>query len=255
MESLFSALTSKYAPGSEALAITGSYARGDAHAFSDIDLLCFVAVSPGLERERYHLEYLNGRLVSISAVTFEEKYNQISRPETAIYAVPGLRQCLPLWDPQKKLQQLKEAAQNFNWAPLQPAADRYASEELMGFAEEVHKILGALDRRDESSASYALLGLVSGLSRAVAVQKGLMIETENGFFDQVQAAAGAQSPWTRAFRLAAGLEYPSTGMPLFASRAKAGLDLYVKTADLLSASIQTADRPVIETTLALIISR
>ena len=68
---------------------------------------------------------------------------------------------------------LQKAAYEFEWSPLQPAADEFAAEEIMGNAEEVHKILNGLARGHESTVLYATWGLVKNMLEAVAVQKGL----------------------------------------------------------------------------------
>ena len=57
----------------EALALTGSHARGEATAHSDVDLLRFTQAEPTIERERYHLWLLDGRLVSVSTTTISAK--------------------------------------------------------------------------------------------------------------------------------------------------------------------------------------
>ena len=145
-------------------------------------------------------------LVSLSTTTVDAKRAELSRPETAIWAVPGLRQARILLDRDGALAALLREAQAFRWEPLQPAADAYASYNVMGLAEEVHKVLGALEGADESAALNATWGLVAGLARAVIVQRGVLIRTENAYFLQAQEAAGLESAWSRAFRVAAGFE-------------------------------------------------
>jgi hypothetical protein len=123
---------------------------------------------------------------------------------------------------------------------LQPAADAYASYELMGLAEEVHKVLGALAKGDEAMALYGTWGLVGGLWRAVTVQRGVVIRTENSYFQQAQEAAGLDSAWSRAFRIAVGLE-----MVPVTARADAALCLYHETVTLLAPALQPQHLAVI----------
>jgi hypothetical protein len=225
--------------------LTGSYARGDATEFSDVDLVRYVTTLPEADTDRYTLAWREGWLVSLSCATVAGKRDELARPETAIWAVPGLRQARLLLDGDGSLAALLDEAHTFCWEPLQGAADAYASYELMGLAEEAHKVLAGLRRGDEALALYGTWGLVLGLARAVATQRGVLIRTENAFFQQVQETVGATSAWAAAFRQAAGFEVAA---PL--ERAAAGLRLYQATAALFAPIVRPAHRPVIEATLA-----
>jgi hypothetical protein len=225
--------------------LAGSYARGDASPYSDIDLIRFTPILPGEDGDRYILAYREGYLVSLSTTTVGAKREQLNRPETAIWAVPGLRQARILLDRNGALAALLREARDFRWEPLQPAADVHASYELMGLAEEVHKVLGALEGADESAALNAMWGLVAGLARAVIVQRGVLILTENAYFLQAQEAAGLESAWARAFRVAAGFDaIPASVSPVMA-RADAALRLYHETVTLLASALQPQHLAVI----------
>ena len=225
--------------------LAGSHARGDATPHSDIDLIRFAAVLPESEADRYALAYREGWLVSLSTTTVDAKRTELSRPETAIWAAPGLRQARVLLDRDGALAGLLDEARDFQWEPLQPAADAYASYNVMGLAEEVHKVLGALAKGDEAVALYGTWGLVAGLLRAVTVQRGVLIRTENSYFQQAQEAAGLDSAWSRAFRIAVGLE-----MATAVTRAAAALRLYQETATLLAPALQRQHLDVIRGALA-----
>ncbi len=230
--------------------LTGSHARGDATPFSDVDLVRFVPTLPEADEARYTLIWRDGRLISLSCATVTAKLAELARPETAIWTVPGLRQARLLLDRDGSLAALLQAAHNFRWEPLQPAADAYASYELMGLAEEAHKVLAGLHAGDPMLALYGASGLVFGLARAIAIQRGTLICTENTFFRQVQAAVGEQSAWTNAFRRAIGLEMAPPGVTAALWRAQWSLRLYAETATLLTAILQPQHRPVIQGTLA-----
>ena len=234
--------------------LTGSHARGDATRYSDVDLLRFVADLPPEEAGRYTLLHRGGWLVSVSTTTIAAKRAELARPETAIWAVPGLRQARILLDPDAALAALHREAMAFEWAPLQDAANAYASYTVMGDAEEVHKILAALARGDESATLYGTLGLVLGLARAVAVQRGLLIQTENAYFRQVQEAVGPGSAWTRYFRLAAGFDASRSAGSAEPARERglAALGLYRETVTLLRPILRPAHHDVIQATLAAI---
>jgi len=233
----------------EAIALTGSVARGQATPFSDVDLLRFTVEPPENSHERYALYQREGFLVSVSTATIDEKRRELAAPQTAIWAVPGLRQARILVDKRGALAALKREADAFVWQPLQAAADVYASRQLAGYAEEVHKLLGALARNDESAMVYAAMGLVLGLSNALAVQQGLLLESENEYFrrvlDAADALAGPACAWSRALRLAAGFDPLPAGQPPPVQRGKAALQLYVESVNLLEKIIRAEDAPVI----------
>lgn len=211
--------TSLAGPPSLALALLGSHARGEAGAYSDVDLLRFDPEEP-TAADRYRLMYLGGRLVSLTVTTFPARRAELTRPESAIWAVPGLRLAVPLLDRDGQLAQLLQAARDFSWAPLQPAADRHAARLLTDHAEEAHKLLGALQRGSEPTAVWALAGLVPALNRAVAVQRGLLIQTENELAARV--AAAFPDPWPAWAEQAWGMGRPTT----VAQRVAAALQMY-----------------------------
>lgn len=236
-------------PGVLGLAVVGSYARGEHTAHSDIDLDIFVESLSG--EAAYTLTHMEGRLVSLKYLTIAQELESLGRPENAIWAVPGLGQMVILTDETGAIADLKQAAQNFNWQKIQPVADEYACEELMGCAEEVHKIVGGLSAHDESKVLYAVWGLFNGLANAVAVQQGMMMTSENRYFDIIQQSIGTNHPWTKSFRLALGADIVAN-QPAYFTRGKAALDLYRHTAKLFQSIIPEKHRDVIENTLQLL---
>ena len=256
-ESLLRRLVAEYAAEEiVAVALAGSYARGDATRWSDVDIIRYVATMPETTEERYTLVIRDGLLISISTTTIAAKAAEMARPESAIFAVPGLRQARSLHDLTGALAALHQQARDFAWEPLRMAAAAYASEMVMGLAEEAHKLLGALSRHDKYAMSYTTYGMVLGLTRAVAVGLGVLIESENSYFRQAQEAVGADSAWTRYHRLATGFiadtshALPATSHTTPATAAgSAALHLYRETAQLLASQLLPRHLPVIETTL------
>jgi hypothetical protein len=235
-----------------AIALAGSCARGNATRWSDVDIIRYATTMPATTEERYTLTIRDRRLVSVSTTTIAAKQAELTQPEAAIFAVPGLRQARILHDPSGALAALHQRARDFTWEPLRAAASAYASEMVMGQAEEAHKLLGALNRRDESATLYAAHGAVMGLTRAVAVGRGVLIESENSYYRQVQAAAGFDSPWTRYHRIAAGYVIePGHATPADAIGI-AALNLYCETARLLRPLFLPHHLPVIQITLDVI---
>jgi hypothetical protein len=241
-----------------AIALAGSYARGDATRWSDVDVIRYATAMPATSEGRYTLAIRDRRLVSVSTTTIAAKQAEMTQPEAAIFVVPGLRQARILHDPMGALAALHHEARRFIWEPLRAAATTYASEMLMGQSEEAHKLLGALSRGDESATFYTVHSAVSGLTRAVAVGQGVLIESENSYYRQVQEAAGADSAWTHYHRCAAGLVIEPSGetatttmtakMPPVAA-GTAALHLYRETALLLRPLLLPRHMPVVEATL------
>lgn len=237
-------------PGVIGLALAGSYSRGTQNHYSDLDMDIFIDSLPD---EDYTLQLLNGKLVSLKYILLRDEYTSLTKPEKAVWAVPGLRQLKILLDETGQLAQLKQAALDFKWGSLQNSANEFALEHLMGCAEEAHKIISGLLQKNESKVLYASLGIFNNLSFAVAVQAGLMIESENNFFTIMQNHFGNKHPWTHALRLSFGMDTGDPALPAYQTRGNAALDLYEQTALLFKPIIDDRHREVIEHTLQLIL--
>ncbi|MCL4561004.1 MAG: nucleotidyltransferase domain-containing protein [Chloroflexi bacterium] len=220
-------------PATVGIALTGSYARGKAGPFSDVDLYCFLETLPEREIDRYNLLIRNRLLISVTTTSLAAKREELSRPETAIWVVPGLRQARIISDRDGAIAALVQQAKSFDWEVLRPQAEVYASYMVMGDAEEVHKILNAIANQDAGAASYATQGLILGLVKAVAVYRGVMIQSETSYFSEVEEAVGVDMGWSRQLRLAMGLEEASSPESPVMQRAAAALRLYEETARLL----------------------
>src|SRR5512139_3353828 len=140
-------------------------------------------------------------------------------------------------------------AQKFDFSLLQPEADEYAADAIMGCAEEVHKILNGLARGHESTVLYATWGLVKNILEAVAVQRGILIVSENRYFDLIQESLGRDSKWTSAFRTAWGLDPASSQ---YQTRGAAALRLYRLSASMFENFIPEKHRAVVDHTLQII---
>jgi hypothetical protein len=229
--------------------IVGSYARGRESQYSDVDLDIFVSRLPRNPHDRYTLRYWDDKLVSLKYTLLKDERAALSDPRRAIWAVPGLRGMKILLDKDGSMADLQKAALDFDWSPLQPAADAFAAEEIMGNAEEVHKILNGLARGHESTVLYATWGLVKNMLEAVAVQRGLLIVSENSYFDLIQEAVGRDSKWTSAFRAAWGLDPASSQ---YQTRGAAALRLYRFSATMFDALIPEKHRDVVNHTLQIL---
>ena len=233
--------------------MAGSYARGGSGPFSDVDIHHFVRRMPVNEAEKYFLRFQDGYLVSVSLIGLEDEQSALRDPKRAVWAIPGLLQERVLLDKDGSIAALKQAASKITWDQLQQAANAYASWNLSGCAEEIHKILAGLAEKDESKTLYATWGLTRELADTLLVQRGILIPTENAYIDLAQETAGRASDWTREFRLAVGLDLLPPGEPPFIQYGTACLHLYRETARLLQNVISPADASVVDRTLESII--
>lgn len=229
--------------------IVGSYSRGQESKYSDVDFDIFVSKLPENPYDQYTLRYWDNKLISLKYTLLEDERAALTNPRRAIWAVPGLRGMKTVLDKDGSMAALQNAAREFDWSVLQPAANEFAAEEVMGCAEEVHKILNGLAREHESTVLYATWGLVKNMLEAVAVQKGIMIISENRYFDLIQDSVGRDSAWTRAFRTAWGLD-PNSSQ--YQARGMAALTLYCLTASMFDPFIPEKHRGVVDKTLQLI---
>jgi hypothetical protein len=176
----------------------------------------------------------------------------VTKPELAIWVIPCLRDARTLVDKEGAFCALQQRLAAFRWETLQEQANAWASNALMLFAVVVLKALGARLRQDETALAYATQELFYSLTWAMAVQRGVLIEGGNSYYDQVQEAAGKDSAWTRAHRLILCLEpFPDQLSPVQA-RGNAALRLYQETAWLLRDALLPQDREVIDRTLQII---
>jgi hypothetical protein len=235
----------------EALGLTGSYARGQATAYSDVDLLRFVAQEPESGRAQYRLWLVDGRLVSVSTTTLASKRAELTRPQSAIWAVGGLRQMRILADRAGGLAALLAEARAFTWTPaLRAAAAEHASETLADLAEEAQKALGARERGDESAMLYAALGLQQLVIRAALVARGVLLDSENDWFDAALRLEPPDSRWRRLLRAVVGYGAPPAGIAPARGRTEAALWFYVEATRLLADTLTADDAALVAATVA-----
>lgn len=244
-------IKTEFAPGSVGMLLTGSFARGEASAQSDIDLLKFQHDMPEDKSKHYVLHTRQGYLISVTTTTIDLKEKEMDRPQDAIWCVPGIKQSQILYDPWSYLHHLRKKAFQFEWEPLQQQAKAYASSEIFGYAEEAHKVVSALVRNDESALMYGMAALYLAMPRIMAVQNGLMIRSENSLFEQVQEAVGDESDWTRYHRMALGWKTVETADWL-GERGRAALLLYRETVAYLQNAINEQHQAVIQNALQVI---
>ena len=249
-ESFIKAVVAKIdSPDVVGVGISGSYARGEESKYSDVDFDIYASKMPANEYDRSTLRYQDEKLISLKYALFDDELAALTDPRRAIWVVPGLSRMKVVLDKNGSLAGLQTLAQKFDFSLLQPAADEFAAEEIMGNAEEVRKILSGLELSHESTVLYGTWGLVKNLLEVVAVQKGIMIVSENRYFELIQEAVGVETKWVSAFRTAWGLDSTSSQYQV---RGGAALMLYRLTAAMFDELIPAKHREVVKNTLRLI---
>ncbi len=238
----FTALARPFRDGGvNAIALMGSFARGDAGRFSDIDLVRFRETNEIKQDADTHL--VNGRFVVVSDVDARETEAWFSNPERATCCIAGVRFARPLWDPKNHFAALKRRADAFIWdASLQTKADSWASDQLVGWIEEVQKGLEGLRTNDEGPMLNARYGLSWGLLNVMRVHRGVLITGENKIHAEVAEVLGRDSPWVRLSRDAFGMARPVS----LRDQVEAGLRLYILTVDLLGKALLPKHGPLVE---------
>lgn len=253
MEEFYEVCAQRFdAPTVKAIALMGSRARGDAGPFSDIDLVRFLeCATHGHPAPDTHL--IDKALVVVSDVSPATVEEWFSRPETAVQVIAGLRSARGLIDRDRTFTSIQARAQAFIWdSVMQAKADAWASEQMVGWIEEVHKGLEGLRRDDIGRLLNAQFGCSWGLTQVMCVHRGVLLSGDNALYTEVRDAVGANSQWAHMCSLAFGVSSGSHGAPTLQEQVKAGLRLYVLTAEALWDALRPCDRLLISATVDLV---
>ena len=226
----------------------GSFARGEARPYSDVDIACFVRDAVKLPQKRFF--YRSGRLVGVAATNATDIQSRLTNPERAFLFTAGRRRVL--LDKDGSVTRLMQEIDAFNWQPLQAVASRNANFYLMIAAESAHKVLNELVSGDELALSYAVASLFSQLTLIVAIQRGVLVKSDSTYYRQIEESVGLDSIWTRYHRIAAGVDTGSADVPPLVARGIATSHLYQETARLLWSILEPPQREVIEQTVKVI---
>jgi predicted nucleotidyltransferase len=224
------------------ITLGGSYVRGNATPYSDVDLGCFYKDEASLHP--HSLLYRNGLLISVNTTTVASIHAALARPEKAIFLAATQRRVL--LDKDGTVTELVKEIATFRWEPLRQKAHEYASFQMMLAAELVHKILSEILRRNDLAIAYTTGKLLFWLTEIVTVQGGVAIKNDSVYYQQVQAAVGMDTAWTRYHRLVAGVDVLPASVPLITVRAVAALHLYQETITLLKPTMQPEHRAIAE---------
>lgn len=226
------------AAGAQAVVLFGSFARGQASAHSDIDLLAL-----GSGEKRY--EWRDGRLVDVAWVPVEAARQQFTDPGAVGAAIRGWREAQIQYDPAGIAGDLQRDAIAWTWDRLGPhAADAWVAREVAGLAEEVFKLVAALEQRRALTAAVQRNVLVLHLAGIVAVHHRLLYGSENRLWDMVAEALGPA--WADAQGCTMGLSAPP-----FEETCRAALTLYRLAADDAQHTYDDQQRAIIAHACAL----
>jgi predicted nucleotidyltransferase len=207
------AMESLVEAGAEAVYITGSHARGDAHPESDIDVRVIgKGSSPELKR---HEEFL----ISTSWQTVDESEALFSDPAQVGEVIPGWRDAVILHDPQDNAATLKKRAEAWSWDEISKESDEWVAEQITEYAEEVHTLIGNLEQELLSGAAAIRSQLALHLAQYLAVHHRILYESENVLWEKVAEVMGDDYAVNQS--LALGL----TEGP-FEKSSRAALDLF-----------------------------
>ena len=185
--------------GARAVVLAGSHVRGDAHAYSDIDLIAILprAIPPD-ERPRGLQPYRirEGHLVSLACETSASVRAAFRDPERVTTFVPGWREAIVLADASGIAARLKRAAQGWAWDSIADECDRYVAGSITGLAEEVHKLAGTLAEGNVHAAAAQRSILAVWLAGIMAVHHHILFGTDNVLWDLIGVRMGPR--WRRA---------------------------------------------------------
>lgn len=230
------------------MTLGGSYARGEATRYSDLDLACFWR--EGLSPPPKHFFYRQGRLISIKKTSVAEMRSMLRKPEAALFFARGKQRLL--LDKDGSVAQFLQELAAFRWETLQPAANENCGFWMMLLAEMVHKVLRELLQENEAGLAYALGKLVAELTLVVALSRGVLILSDSTYFQQVEEAAGSASSWTYYHRIVRGLEAGPMSIRPLRARGLAVLHLYRETLALVRSVMYAEQIAVAEQALKIV---
>ena len=242
-------LLARFAPThADALFLVGSRARGVAGPHSDVDLLRLAQDEDGLEGDGSYL--VSDRLVVVSTLTPKWAEVIFQEPEAACNYVLGLRMGQILVDRTGNGANLQRRARDFVWGDeIQAKANGVAARTLVGYIEEAHKGLEGLRRNDVGRLLNARFGMSWGMSKVVMVQRGILLSSDNGHWDEINRTVGESSAWVRFRHMAFGLEDATGHAPPLRQQVLAGLRLYRLTVAMMEHMLPEPEGGLIRATV------
>jgi len=195
---VFDTLARRYADqGAIAVVLGGSWARGEAHRASDIDMWV-------LGRRSGHQTYLrDGFQVHVERTTERTERRRLRDPRRVGGSVPGWRSALLVYDPTGVAARIQVDARRFQWSTIATRCDRWVANEVAGSAEEAIKLIRALGEGSLETAAVQRNFLAGRMALVLAVHRRILYGTENELWERVGRRVGG--PWEAAQRAALGV--------------------------------------------------
>ncbi len=169
--------------GARATVLTGSHARGEAHAESDLDIR-----GVGEERAKF-LQRREEFLVSTAVNTESQVRKAFTDPDEVGEFVPGWRDAIILFDPDGLAAHFKKYASDWSWDEVVDA-DRWVGDEITSHAEEIHTLVGNIDQGQDTGAAAIRSQIVQGLAKLLSVHRRILYGSENDLWDLVGQEMG-----------------------------------------------------------------
>jgi len=230
------------------ITLGGSYARGAATLYSDVDVGCFWR--EGVRPPPKRFLYRQGKLVSITMTSVKEAREMLKRPDSAMRLVSGKRRLL--LDKDGEVSRLLSEIEAFRWEDLQEAVNTQVSYWMMLKAEDIQKVLGEFEQENAPGLALVISDLISVLTRLSALCHRTLITNDSTYYQQVQEAVGLDSTWTRFHRIAIGLETGPTDIAPLRARGIAVLHLYRETLVFSRPVMQMEQREIAEQVLRVV---
>lgn len=225
--------------GARAVVLSGSWARKEAHRYSDLDL--WVLGHSG----RPSFTWRGPFLVSVSHINPASERRKFLEPPHTGELLGAWLSAVPLYDPHGDARRLKEYAKGFRWERVAQRCDRWVARSIVRWGEEAVKVVGSMARGEPDTAAVCRNLLAESLAFVLAVYRRTIWTTDNGLWERLGRDMGPE--WRSAQRRALVL-----GRETLEESARAALELYALTAAHVRSVLRPKDRATVERVCAIV---
>lgn len=219
--------------GATAVYLTGSWARGDAHRESDLDIRVIGSKDDDSVYRR------DGFLVARKWGSKESQRDALEDPAEVGSVVPGWKSAIILEDPDGVAEGLKREAGSWSWSRVEDKCDDWVAQEFVGYSEEIHTLYSNLDQGNETAAAVTRSTLSVKLPAILSVHLRILYETEKEMWDLVAEEMGEPYRSIQARALGENDEG-------FAETCRAVFELYEVASRKVMPILSDGDRDVVE---------